>query len=112
MEAEEVAGNHFDDASNRQPGRECRMRALQGQYFRVGGLFGEDGFPAGQCGAGRGIPAAGTFDDGIKQIAHRVDFGELRLFDVSSHLFFDLAEQFDALHGIEPQVEFQIVRGP
>ena len=55
------------------------------------------------CSAGRAL------QNGIDQIAHRIDLRELRLFDVPAQLFFDVAEQLDALHGVEPKIEFQIV---
>jgi hypothetical protein len=74
-------------------------------------LFRQNCFPPGEStwrfpGRQRRLRALQTASINV---THRVNSSELRLLDIPSQLFFQVAEQLHALHGIKSQIEFQIV---
>ena len=55
--------------------------------------------------------SAGVSDHGIDEIAHGVDLRGDGVGDAGTHLLIERYEQLDALHGIEAEIEFEIVAG-
>ena len=57
-------------------------------------------------------PAGRALQDGVNQVANGINLRQLRFFDIAAQFLFQAAEQFDALHGVESEIEFQVVGGP
>ena len=53
----------------------------------------------------------GAGENGVDQIAHCINLGQLRFGDFAAELLFEGGEQFNALHGVESKIEFEIVAG-
>ncbi len=115
LQMKAIKSDHLHQSRHQIPERVVDSIGM-GQRKDVGvvGIFGQDRFPSREGDArSRAARAAGcALQDSIDQIAHRVDLGQLRLFNVASKFFFEAAEQFDALHGVEAEIEIQIESGP
>src|SRR5437899_12952390 len=88
-----------------------RARVGNGQHVRVCGVFSEHSAPAGKMRLPRRFPGGSTRDDGINQFADSVDVGELRLVNVASECLLDCDQKLDPPHGVESEVEFEVVTG-
>ncbi len=52
---------------------------------------------------------AGACKNGVDQVAHRINFSQLRLGHIAAQLLLEFGQQFNPLHGIESQIEFEVV---
>src|SRR5262249_54942972 len=75
-----------------------RMRASEIEYVGIRRVFVQHCAPSGELRLGDCLAGGRAFENGIHEIAHRVDFLELSLFDVAAKFFLDLDQQLDTLH--------------
>src|SRR5579862_346808 len=77
-------------------------------------IFGQDGFPSskGDARSWTACAPASALQDGVHEVADRVDLGQLRFFHVAPEFLFEAAQQLDALHGVEAEIKIQIQCGP
>src|ERR1039458_8722621 len=57
------------------------------------------------------LAASVAGSNGVDQIAHGIDFGQLRLRHFAAELLLNRGQQFDTLHGVESEIEFEIMGG-
>ena len=108
-----VARDHLHQPRDQnQNASVTRLGWIKAKHFRIVRFFGENCFPSSECDPRSGAASAAgrTLQHSVDQVAHGVDFGELRLLYVAAEFFFEPAEQFHALHRIEAEIEFQIQR--
>src|SRR5882672_3154525 len=95
MQIETIERNHSNEARNQIP--ECSAEPLwpdQGKNVARIRFFRQNRLPPRKCDAcSRAACAAGrALQNRVHKIAHRINPGELRFFDVTAELFFDPAE--------------------
>src|SRR5215469_11945722 len=96
---------HYEDHPvEHRPWPDYRERA------RLGRIFDQYRAPAGELSPG--LRGGDTLADGVHELAHSVDLGHARFLDVAAKPLFERNQHLNAAHGVEPEVELEIVTRP
>ena len=84
-------------------------RAIFGdrEHLGIGDRLGKNGFPSD----GLLLFRAAMREDGVHQFADGVDLAAHTVGNARAHGLLDFHQQFHALHGVEAEIEFEIVSG-
>ena len=89
-------------------GREDGVRVVDGAALDFAGIFANDLIPTGGAAL---VLSTGVRDDRINEIAHGVDLRRDGIWDAGAHLLVERDEKLDALHGVESEIQFEVVGG-
>src|ERR1700683_373878 len=81
-----------------------KIVARQRKNLGIGYRFAQDCRPRRSSRNGLPLAATSAGEDCIHEIAHRIDFRELRLGYFAAELLFKRGQQLDALHGVESEI--------
>ena len=110
LEVEEIAKHDLAEAERNEDesARGWDESCVDGVALDLAGVFVDDFVPSG---GGALVLGAAMCEDGINEVAHGVDLGGDGVRDVGAYLLVERDEQFDALHGVEAEIEFEVVAG-